>query len=537
MAFLDDDKSKSLVPVGNQEIAKIEYRRELPEIDFRDIIRTLRRGSRMAIIIWVAIIIGSYAALMYMTEQYQADAKLLVKLGRENAEVPLAVEKGGIYATGVQKEEINSYINLLTSASLIAETVDIVGVENFNFKARKPETLFEAIKYYVKAGVREVKQLVRETTFLLGLKKELTDRELAIKLVERSLSVSKERDSNVIAMSLRLPDGELARTTLNTLIDSYLRRHVDLRRNIEVARVFEAQTEAYHDQLAALQLEMAQVKADWSINSVPEQRSAMIARLQSLKAARNLRTRDINRLTSEEVAIREQLELLPDKVVNTEVYGVNPSVVQIRERIVGLEIQRVAVATTYEEESEQVKRLDREIAELRSLLALQAEELRGESTYGPHNRREKLLSDLADLRIEIAGLLAAMDRDAIFIEELNADLLKLSKGEAKLTMMDLDWQVLQQKYLRNATRREEASVEEAMNLSRVANIAILSPPMVSAEPVSPNRLLLFAAAIGFGLFVGLAFAFLREWGRGLVYEESDVFALDGMHSLGVVSTA
>ena len=170
-------------------------------------------------------------------------------------------------------------------------------------------------------------------------------------------------------------------------------------------------------------------------------------------------------------------------------------------------------------------------------MATQAEELRGESTYGRHDRREKLLSDLADLRIRITGLNTAMERDAAFIEELNTDLVNLSKGEAKLTMMDLEWQVLQQKYLRNATRREEASIEEAMNMSRVANIAILSPPMVSAEPVSPNRLLLFAVAIGFGLFVGLAFAFLREWGRGLVYEESDVFALDGMHSLGVVSVA
>jgi uncharacterized protein involved in exopolysaccharide biosynthesis len=537
MAFIDDNVSKALVPVSNQEMVKIEHGSALPEIDIGHIFRTLRRGSKTAIIIWVAIIIGSYAVLMYMTEQYQADAKLLVKLGRENAEVPLAVEKGGIYTTGVQKEEINSYINLLTSASLIAETVDTVGVENFKFEARKPETLFETIKYFVKAGVRGVKQLVRETTFVLGLKKELTDRELAIKLVERSLSVSKERDSNVISMSLRLPDGGLARTTLETLIDSYLMRHVDLRRNIDVARVFETQTETYHDQLAALQQEMAQVKADWSINSVPEQRTALIARLQSLKAAINLRTRDINRLTSEEVAIREQLELLPDKVVNTEVYEVNPSVLQIRERIVGLEIQRVAVANTYEEESEQVKRIDREIGELRTLLASQAEEFRGESTYGPHDRREKLLSDLANLRIKTAGLHAAVERDAVFIAELNADLLNLSKGEAKLTMMDLDWQVLQQKYLRNATRREEASIEEAMNMNRVANIAILSPPMVSAEPVSPNRLLLFAVAIAFGLFVGLAFAFLREWGRGVVYDESDVFALDGMYPLGVVSIA
>ncbi|VUX56373.1 protein of unknown function [uncultured Woeseiaceae bacterium] len=438
--------------------------------------------------------------------------------------MPLAVEKGGIYTTGVQKEEVNSYINLLMSTSLIAETVDAVGVEKFKFEAKRPETLVQAIKYFVKAAVRGVKQLVRETTIMLGLKKELTDRALAIKLVQRSLSVNRERDSNVISMSLRLPDGELA-------------RHVDLRRNIDVALVFEAQTETYHDQLVALQLEMAQVRADWRINSVPEQRTAMIARLQGLKAARNLRIRDITRLTSEEVAIREQLELLPDKVVNTEVYEVNPSVIRIRERIVGLEIQRVAVANTYEEESEQVRRIDREIGELRNLLAAQAAEFRGESTYGPHHRREKLLSDLADLRIEIAGLHAAMERDAQFISELNADLLNLSEGEAKLVMMDLDWQVLQQKYLANATRREEASIEEAMNMNRVANIAILSPPMVSAEPVSPNRLLLFAVGIGFGLFIALIFTFLREWGRGVVYEESDVYALDGLYPLGVVSIA
>lgn len=280
---------------------------DFDDFDIAELLRMLRRGAKTAIVIWVAMVLGCYAAVMYLTEQYEAEAKLLVQLGRENAEVPLSVEKGGIYATGVQKEEINSYINLMTSLSLIEATVDAVGIERFEFTAPAPETLLETIKYHAKAAIRSVKEGAREVVYLLGLKKRLTDRQAAVKLVQKSLSASRERDSNVIALRLSLPDGELARETLETLIGLYLARHVELNSDGEVGQVFQAQTDAYREELQALQDRMAEVRADWSITSVPEQRAALIARLEELETATTSRLRDINRIEAEEAAIREEL--------------------------------------------------------------------------------------------------------------------------------------------------------------------------------------------------------------------------------------
>jgi uncharacterized protein involved in exopolysaccharide biosynthesis len=537
MAFVTENTNKELVKVPERGIVRVSSIDEFPEINVRDLAQMLKRGLKTAMVVWLAIILGGYAALMYMTEQYQADAKLLVKLGRENAEVPLGVEKGGIFATGVQKEEINSYINLLTSQGLIEETVDAVGVERYLFKPEDPETLFEAVKFYVKASVRQVKQIFREVTYLLDLKKRLTDREQTAKLVQKSLSVTRDRDSNVISLELRLPDGELAEVTLNTLIDRYLERHVNLRRNVDIGRVFESQTDAYRVQLQTLQDELTRVRTEWDITSIPEQRAAMIERLQELKGTNNDRVRDLNRISSEEAAIRKQLELLPDRVISAEVYEANPSVRQIRERLVELEVRRVTVASNYRQDSEQVRRIDQEIMKLKALLAEQDVEFKGASTYEPHHQREKLLNDLADVEIKKAGLRAAIQRDAEFIEASRAELTRLSEGESRLTMLDLEWRVLQQKFLTNATRREEASIAEAMDLSRVANIAVLSPPTVSAEPVSPKRILLFAINIALGLFIGFGVAVIREWRSDLVYTETDVYRLEGIYPLGEVSLA
>ena len=42
--------------------------------------------------VFIATVLAGYGALSVLTERYEAHGRLLVKLGRENAEVPLTVE-------------------------------------------------------------------------------------------------------------------------------------------------------------------------------------------------------------------------------------------------------------------------------------------------------------------------------------------------------------------------------------------------------------------------------------------------------------
>ncbi|MCI0445318.1 Wzz/FepE/Etk N-terminal domain-containing protein, partial [bacterium] len=328
----------------------------------KDILSALLRGWKTILLVFLGTVLGVYAGLMYVTEQYEVEARVLVKLGRENAEVPITVEKGGVYTTGVQKEEIYSYIQLLSSRSLIKATVDTIGAQRFLAGPPPPQTILQTIKYYIKEALRWVKQQGINLLILLDLKKELSDEDKAIKLVQNSLSVERERDSNVIRLSMQFPDPYLAREFLEKLLDLYLKRHVDLRRDLDIGKVFEVETAGYREQLTRLQAKILDIKQKWNLSDVDVQRSGMITRLEKLKAEMNTRRAELARLKSEKQARIARLKKLPEKTLSQEIEEPNPARTRIKDRLLELRVQRVGTLNRYWNDSESVALLDKEIA-------------------------------------------------------------------------------------------------------------------------------------------------------------------------------
>jgi len=199
---------------------------ELPSIAWDDLRSTLLRNRWLIAAIAVMVVVGAYASLQFVSWKYEASARVLVKLGRENTELPAAVLKGGLLTTGVRKEEINSEIQLLTSEDLIEQVVNDMGYERFMFAPKRPDNLFGLIKYYLKIAYRVFKSTVDDAAIALGLHPEYTDRQKVVMALQRNLQVVRVKDSDVIGIRLRLPDPGLAVATVDKLLDDYVDRHL-----------------------------------------------------------------------------------------------------------------------------------------------------------------------------------------------------------------------------------------------------------------------------------------------------------------------
>lgn len=491
-----------------------------------------RRGWLLALLVFVGVLLGVYGGLMYATEQYEANARLLVKLGRENAQAPITVDKGSVLTTGVQKEEINSYIQVMTSRPLLVETVRAIGVERFDFAPSPPETLLQHIKFYIKSALRWVKGRFQDLLILLDLRKELGKEDQAVKLLEKSLAVERDRDSNVISVSLRLPHGELALDTVRTLIERYLEHHVSMQRDGDMQSIFGEQTDDYRQQLAALEGEIERVKHEWNVFEVAQQRAGMITRLETVTQALRTKESRLARLRGERDVVKAQLEALPRTRISASVIEPNPNVQKIKDRLVELRLKHVNMANLYKEGSDALDLLEREIAELSGLLEAESDTKQGEITYSPFERRDELEELRTEMQREEAGLRAQIELDREALAEVNAELERLNQGEALLRMLELDYEVLEQKYKSNAARREEARISEVLSRQRVANVAVLHPPSLSPEPVSPRKMLIMAVGAVMGVLFGIGIALLREWSRDIVYEARDLATIPGLRVLG-----
>src|SRR5262249_44167407 len=84
-----------------------------------DVISAFARQKTLLLVVFFATLLGAYGIGQLLTERYETTANVLVKLGRENTEVPATVQKGSVTTSGVRKEELQTEVQMLSSRNLI----------------------------------------------------------------------------------------------------------------------------------------------------------------------------------------------------------------------------------------------------------------------------------------------------------------------------------------------------------------------------------------------------------------------------------
>lgn len=441
------------------------------------------------LILFVALgtVACTYGALQFVSDQYVSTGRLLVKLGRENVELPVTVEKGGLLSTGVRKEEINSEIQLISSRPLIEATVDTLGLDAFKLEPPPPRTGFQRIKAQLRMVVRAIREEIKEVIILLNLRQRLTEREEVLLLIQKTLAVEREKDSDVISVSVRLPSGELAMQVVDTLVDLYLERRVEVRRDPGMSDFFDEQLSALRDQLSTLDNSKLRLRDASNISVVGEEQALLLARLQSLYGEITNDERELKLLSpgrpTARIAVDSGQAPLP-------ALSSFPNLEQLRNKITDLRIRRTDLLQKFNEGSEPVNQIEREIAQLESTLRLAISTQRTERRAVAKSIEQRLQS--------------------------------LNAGEVGLEVIERDRAVINQNYQTYARRREEARVSEALDLRRVSNIAVLSRAEKPIEPVAPRKVLIVGLALPFGLLAGLAIALLLEYLNQTIRDERDL---------------
>ncbi len=483
-------------------------------------------------LVFVGTVLGTYVGLQLMTDRYEGKATLLVKLGRENAEVPTTVQNSGFVATGIRKEGVNSEVQILTSPSLIAETVDKFGADAFAFQPLPPKTMLQAVRYHIKSTVRWVKSRGDDFLIALNLKKRLSDRDAAVTMLEDALQVEPEKDSDVITVSLKFPDPQMCEGIITNLLQLYLDRHVHAWRSPAAKEFFNTQLVEYKGRLEELQGLRDEVKAKWSLSSINEQRSLLLREVDNLNAQIQTNNAEMAGFGKQQTLMAVRLNDLPDRVSATQVQIQNPSIQSINDRIITLELERAKLSSRYLADAEPVKKVGDEIRDLQALLKAEEPTLLGSASSEVNPLRQNFTEGVEQNRIKIAGLQAKNRKLESAAGRLNEQLQGLNSGEDQMESLDRDYKIAQENYSDYAKRVEEGRISDELDLARVSNVSILSPASVSLEPVYPRKLLLLGVALGLGLVMGIALALLLEYMDDKIRKPQDIAALGNLRVLG-----
>ena len=175
----------------------------------------------------------------------------------------------------------------------------------------------------------------------------------------------------------------------------------------------------------------------------------------------------------------------------------------------------------------------REVAELRKA----AQGAPTQSQVGPGNPLAQEMGRLlASAELQVAGLKARVTEYEGRYAAAKEQLKTAPRLEAEAAQLNRDYGIIKSNYENLVSRRQSAVMSGDLDMAAgMVDFRLIDPPRVSPKPVSPNRMLLLAAAMGIALAAGIVTTFAASQLRPVYNDGQELRAKVGLPLLGVVS--
>lgn len=515
------------------------YRDEIYEthsITLDDLTALVKKYWKLVLIVFLSGVLGTYLALqLFFTSQYETKTKLLVKVGREIAELPPTVLNGQVLNQGVRVEDINSEVELLSSRSLVERVVDKIGPENFVFEPQRPKSIFGYPKYLVKTTARWTKRQYQEFLILAGIKKRLTLREKAIVGVTQGVKVEPSKESDVLVLRVRLPSAALSEQVSSLLIADYMGERAIARRVSPSPDVFEPQLDWQRERLREITEKREQIRKEWRLSSAEQQRGLLLEARAKVNQELTEDEGEIAQLRQQRSTMMASVSSVPEMLSKEKVEERNPALASIKDRLTSLQIERAKLSNKYQPDSETMMRMNAEIADLHATLDREKPTVAMSTTseLNPVVRQFNTETELASVRI--AGLTKRNDDLRAAVARINQELDRVNRGGDAYDDIERQYKIAADAFIEYSKRQETAVVSSELDQSKLPNVVVIGAPESPIEPAYPRQLYILGFALPVALLLGIGVAGLCEYFDDRICDERDFPALEGVPFLGKIS--
>jgi uncharacterized protein involved in exopolysaccharide biosynthesis len=437
----------------------------------RDVLTPLFRRRRLLILTFCGVFLGAIAAAFLLSSQYEASMEILVNRDRMDPVVTAEqFSQTTPVAPPLTEEDINSEVELLQSADLLQKVVvanKLQDKEKDSILAKLTPKKDEA--YYVSEAVKH-----------LGKK----------------LKVEAVKKTNMIQVTYQSSNPQLAYGVLNTLSNVYLEKHVFVHRPVGAYDFFAKETDRYQKALQDSEARLANFGSAEGIAAPDVVRTDLAQQvatsIAALHQAHQAISADEQRIHDEEA----QLKVTPARSTTAQVSNSAEVLLQL--------------AMKYDSSYPLVKEADQEVAETQAAIAEAQKAQYMNQTTDRDPTYEYLREDVAKTKADLASQHATAAAVGRSIDSMKAQLVDLDQKTVKQSDLLRDTKANEANYLLYLSKREQEKTSDALDLKRIANVAIAVPPSVPVLPAySPMLVLLIGLLLG--LFVSVGAAFVAEY--------------------------
>ena len=455
-------------------------------ISLRDVLAPFFRRKRVFVTIFLAVLIAFVLSAALIPPKFTSHMAILVN--RERID-PLVTTGGTTQlvtdGNPVSEEEINSEAELLKSSDVLEKVVRANGLQQPHGGS------------------------------LLGLLRGSQDEEdrveHAVRTLAENLKVEAAAKTDLINVTYGSSDPRLSYGVLKTLGALYLEKHVAVHRPAGSYEFFSQETQKYHQSLE---------DAENRLKTFEEQQGAAAPDLERTDMAVQV-TNSIGQMHSTEQAIaaaeeriqsdRQQMQMTPQRsATKRDVNAANLLLEQLGAALLTAQTKRHQLLLKYESTYPLVQEADQEVADAENAIALAEKSPYVNQETDRDPTFELLREDLAKTEGDVAAQRANLAAVKRSVQTMQSQLVDLD--QKSVTQQDLlrDVKADEDNYLLYLSKREQERTSDALDKTRIANVAIAIPPAIPALPTH-SFVSLVLGGIGFSLFLAICGAYVCDY--------------------------
>jgi len=428
-----------------------------------DYVDALWRYKGQAVLCVLLAVGGGFAWLQYTPQKFESEAKLFVRVGRENAALDPTLTKGETLIPSLSREEeMNSIVEHLRSRVILERVLAAVEPATADLSAE--------------------------------------DRERALDRLRGDVYISAPRTTTVVTVRARALSPEQAQKIVASVIDIYRDEHMRMSRSTGSFDFFKEQTVDLERQLTAAQAELRDYKDRAQMASIEGRRAALESQISAAQTQIQQVDASLSAAEAKVKTLKATVDTLPASVLQ-QMMGGTPSdgLAAMRERFFQLQVHQEEVRSKYARPHPVAQAVGEQVQEVSETLKREEPE------------RQRLVAAITAQDIaHQAALLAERKTLGGQLEELQKNLAQLNAAEFEINRLARTVKQLESKYLTYSENMEEARMDRALQAGKITNLSVIQPPALMPLAVQPKKAMTLAAAGFGGMLLGGIIAFLSE---------------------------
>ncbi|MGC4002366.1 MAG: Wzz/FepE/Etk N-terminal domain-containing protein [Pirellulales bacterium] len=421
--------------------------------------RALYRYKWRAGFAFALCVAGGAAYLIFAPKRYESEAKLFVRVGRENATVDPTVVKGDVIALNSSREiEMNSIVEHVKSRSILEKTLGIL----------RPATPHEGEE----------------------------ERERAFTKLKSRVTVTSPRQSTIVTITSKGDTPEEAREIVATMTAVYLDEHMRISRPDGSHEFLTNQSRRVNEEYAKAQGELRDAKNQGGMASIEGRRTALEAQINSIETQTHDVIAELAAVTARLEKRKNTIATLPKPLLKQMVGGMpNDGLASMRDRLFQLQVQQEELRSKYNDGHPLIAALNNQVQELTDVLNREDPE-----------REQIIITLCSDDEARKAALTAQNESLRSQLTGLQRKLSTLNDDEMRVAQSSLKVRQLETELLTYASNAEDARLDDALRDGKISNVSELQPASFAPLPVSPQKslVMLLAGIAGLGSGAGVA---------------------------------